>query len=312
MESKNSSFLLYHISIICTAFLFFILRAVVTENYRVLQTLWSLRVAAAILVVVVAVIYLLSRFFRKLGFKWGFQPVGPDKYKPIEVIPPVEVEELGKAVDLSGYMPPVMDQGRQGSCVGWATGYYLRSYLENSRNGITDAMKDRQFKFSPSFVFNHIKANDRCDGAFLPDAFQVLTNKGAATFRTFPYREETCCMIPGSLALREAKRFKIKRWGRVDFKDPDNLKRFLQGGIPIVLGIKAPISLKLLKKNRVYKTSLRTSGDGHALVCVGFDDNKQAFKVVNSWGKTWADRGFGWIDYRTLTALCDEAYVALC
>jgi hypothetical protein len=41
---------------------------------------------------------------------------------------PVYRDFLPQAVDLSKYMPPVGDQGNQGSCVGWATAYAARAY----------------------------------------------------------------------------------------------------------------------------------------------------------------------------------------
>ena len=41
---------------------------------------------------------------------------------------PVFRDFLPQAVDLSRYMPPVGDQGKQGSCVGWATAYAARAY----------------------------------------------------------------------------------------------------------------------------------------------------------------------------------------
>ena len=34
------------------------------------------------------------------------------------------------------------------------------------------------------------------------------------------------------------------------------------------------------------------------MLLVGYDDQKSAFKVMNSWGKEWGDNGFSWIDYK--------------
>ncbi len=43
------------------------------------------------------------------------------------------VAPLGSSADISGSMPPVGNQGIQNSCVGWAIGYYMKTYLQNGR-----------------------------------------------------------------------------------------------------------------------------------------------------------------------------------
>jgi len=33
---------------------------------------------------------------------------------------------------------------------------------------------------------------------------------------------------------------------------------------------------------------------GHAIVVVGYDDNRGAFKIINSWGTNWGNEGNGY------------------
>ena len=35
----------------------------------------------------------------------------------------------------------------------------------------------------------------------------------------------------------------------------------------------------------------------HVVMLIGWDDNKKAWLVKNSWGKDWGEDGFGWIAY---------------
>jgi hypothetical protein len=42
----------------------------------------------------------------------------------------------------------------------------------------------------------------------------------------------------------------------------------------------------------------KNTGDiGHALLLIGWDDDKGAWLVKNSWGEEWGEKGFGWIKY---------------
>jgi C1A family cysteine protease len=36
---------------------------------------------------------------------------------------------------------------------------------------------------------------------------------------------------------------------------------------------------------------------GHAVLCVGFDSNKKLFRIMNSWGNDWRDKGFFWMPF---------------
>jgi len=38
--------------------------------------------------------------------------------------------------------------------------------------------------------------------------------------------------------------------------------------------------------------------DGHALVAVGYDDQKEALLVRNSWGEAWGSKGYAWLPYK--------------
>ena len=56
----------------------------------------------------------------------------------------------------------------------------------------------------------------------------------------------------------------------------------------------------------IYRKFKEESG-GHAMLVVGYDDDMNAFKVVNSWGKEWGNDGFVWIDYKAFKEAGDAA-----
>ncbi len=63
----------------------------------------------------------------------------PDPIEKVEAVPLAEStmishRGLPSKVDLSKNMPPVLNQGRQNSCVAFSTGYYTKSYYEYLEN----------------------------------------------------------------------------------------------------------------------------------------------------------------------------------
>src|SRR5215212_2830280 len=61
-------------------------------------------------------------------------------------------------------------------------------------------------------------------------------------------------------------------------------------GIRVDEGIYKPVN------GRVPEPSGKPFG-GHAMVINGWDDDLGAFRIKNSWGYDWGDRGFAWLPY---------------
>jgi hypothetical protein len=101
--------------------------------------------------------------------------------------------------------------------------------------------------------------------------------------------------------------FKIFGWSRVDLL-PDEIKAQLAHDNPVIIGLHASKAFQKLRAGEVYRTPDEHLG-WHAVAIVGYDDTRQAFKLINSWGTGWADNGFGWIDYGLIATEASEAYV---
>jgi hypothetical protein len=82
---------------------------------------------------------------------------------------------------------------------------------------------------------------------------------------------------------------------------PDNFKGYLAQGRPVVFGAK--LGDRFIRWSNASPIGSDTYNDpgmehaNHAMVLVGYDDGKNAFRVRNSWGTNWGDNGSIWVDY---------------
>ncbi|NRB62807.1 MAG: hypothetical protein HRU40_07240, partial [Saprospiraceae bacterium] len=53
----------------------------------------------------------------------------------------------------------------------------------------------------------------------------------------------------------------------------------------------------------------KTPAGGHAMVVIGYDHRRGAFKLMNSWGTEWGQQGFIWIKYQVMAKFCKYAYI---
>ncbi|MBG6209250.1 hypothetical protein IWQ49_003921 [Labrenzia sp. EL_126] len=215
---------------------------------------------------------------------------------------------LPPSADLSRYFPEPGDQGKQGSCVGWAVGYAARAYYafqaENLPRNTPSSIP------SPAFIYNVIQTPDaECNGGSLfPDALNLL-KQGALSLKDYPYRRNTCS--PPSKSQREAAAdFRIKGWRAVDLKKIDQVKAELAKNHPVLVGLLLNKDFARLRGSDVWHAgSPEPDSGGHAVTLVGYDDTTQTFKLINSWGKKWGDGGFGRLSYETFKHRAVEGYV---
>ena len=239
---------------------------------------------------------------RPLGLGRGGGAPDAEAMEERAVPPPV--------VDLSadGAFPEPQNQGDSNTCVAWAVAYYLKTYQENLERSWGLELSSHQF--SPSFVYNLRPADDchRDEGMTIPDAMNIIAQKGAASLDLFPFLAGDHCTQPAADELQAAQAFKAHTYGSLFSEQGgaaiDPLKEVLRGRNPFVVAIP------------VYESFFRPSCDEplidvpaaeevyygiHAVLVVGYDDTIEGiggFKILNSYGPGWKCGGYAYLSYR--------------
>lgn len=229
-------------------------------------------------------------------------------YRSIPLAATPLMGELPAEYDLADRFPTPGNQGRQGSCVGWAVAYALKSYQEQNERQWGYA--SREHLFSPSYVYNQIRRSPDClGGTSFSDALNLLRREGVARMSDFDYRENDCFAVPSAIVRQNARNFAIADWRRVNVQDETEIKTQIAAGFPVLIGFMADQRFADLRAGQTYDAPGGRALGGHAIVVVGYSDARNAFKVINSWGQDWGDSGFGWMSYNAFRSVVREGYV---
>lgn len=210
---------------------------------------------------------------------------------------------LPKNIDLRPKMPPVYDQGEEGSCTGNSIAGGLH-YLWIKEGKPSDVPPSRQFIYYNERVAEGTIGDDA--GAQIRDGIQVVATLGVCLETTWPYEIYNFVQKTSDAAYAEALNHKLVSYRRVDPSNANHIKLALYMGYPVVFGFSVYESFET---EEVAKTGIVPMPDmdkeqllgGHAVLCVGYDDETQTFIVRNSWGPDWGDHGYFHIPYNYLT-----------
>lgn len=220
------------------------------------------------------------------------------------------------------YLPPVGNQGSQGSCTAWAVAYYFKTYQEAKEKHWDPA--DPAHQCSPAFMYNLINGG-KDGGSFISDAFKLLEDVGCGTLADMPYNAGNFSDWPSETAWENALPFRTLNTHFIATGTNtgiEQIKTALNNGHLLVIGITVyPNFDNISSFNNTYCVNdvYGAVRGGHAVTIIGYDDNKVtadgvgAFRMVNSWGSNWGDNGFWWMSYEAVKSslLCHgEAYYA--
>lgn len=194
------------------------------------------------------------------------------------------------------------NQGNQGSCASCATAM-AKSILDHIKNGTQ--YPNNKIIYSPSYLFHQVNLNpNNCSegGSYLASNFEILKAQGVCKLADMEYSETDCTTLPTDNQKILAASNKIDHYYRIDPINASTIKQFINVGIPVIVAFKVDnhFTDDYQDPNNVDKvwSSFGTySNTNHATLLYGWDDNKNAFKMLNQWGGQWGNNGSIWVDY---------------
>ncbi len=287
------------------------------------------------LLIIVAIVGVGAYFFLGKGCSSSSLPVdqisqlfstgnsfNKEAYESIEIYEPLADNinnPLPERVSLLKYAPKRLNQGRQGSCVAWASAYAARTILESQRTG----NDPNAVRFSPAFMYNQISIDkNTCQGSYIKLAMDNMMGVGAVPFNDFKYDDRSCTKMPTPQLKAKAQAYKIKGFQRLTEEDMRfaskemlAIKQNLAQGSPVIIGMM--VGGTFMSKMSGREVWIPTESDysqrgfgGHAMCIIGYDDYKEggAFQIMNSWGEDWGKDGIAWVRYTDFKHFNVESY----
>lgn len=225
--------------------------------------------------------------------KYGWKKDKPDSRdrmypKPRGLVKP-------KKVDLAPGCSPVEDQSDLGSCTANA-GVGLLEFLE-----IKDKIPFSDF--SRLYVYYNERVEDgdvnEDAGSELRTAAKVMAKYGACSEKSWPYDVNKFAVKPPATCYKEGMQHKITSYWKLNTLD--DILSCLADGYPVMFGFDV---YSCMESDAVAKTGMLPMPGkhdqllgGHAVVFVGYDMDKKLFKVRNSWGPNWGDKGYFYMPF---------------
>lgn len=198
---------------------------------------------------------------------------------------------------ISLIMPAVQNQGGEASCAAFAIAHAARSVDYFYKTNATSYSNAGNI-FSPEFVYNQTKAGDCGSGTGVTTALDFLKTNGVCTWQSMPYSSSNgCSLMPTSLQTSEAANYKIASYSKIITSDKTAMKSMIDNKKAVIITVAVDNSFTSALSGFIWKAYTGSPGFSHALVICGYDDSKNAYKVMNSWGTSWGDGGYSWIDY---------------
>jgi len=203
-----------------------------------------------------------------------------------------DILQIPSLIDYTSQMQSVRDQGQKGSCVAFALSA-IKEYEEKID------IKENLI-FSPDWIYLQ-RPDLGIDGMYPRDAMDFLVSNGDCLELSLPYSLSNASRITQEkikILKDEAYNYRISAYARIN--NVDELKQSIYEHGPAFIAVALYDSFFNTNSDGLVPlpdTSKEGCVGGHALTVVGYDDSKNLFKVKNSWGTSFGDKGYCYLSY---------------
>lgn len=234
-------------------------------------------------------------------FSYGYIP---DQRDARDFILKAAAPVAERTVMYEGEMLPIRDQGQEGTCVAHAAGA-VKEYYDSVQRGIKTS-------FSPRYLYYHCKQVDGIpneEGTYPRTAMQILQVYGIGLEKDWPYVANQK-MLPNDMKSVElhAQPQQIVSYARL-YSVSDMIASLILHG-PFLIGVEVTQGFYTDECVRTGIIDARYDKPlgGHALCVVGYDADKQMFRIRNSWGTGYGDHGHNWMTKDWMARHCIDAW----
>ncbi len=205
-------------------------------------------------------------------------------------------------VDLREFDVPIFDQRGEGSCTAQA-GAGAYSFLLKQRG--TTFNGSRNFLYYAERLIDGDIFKDA--GSSLHTCAKALIKYGICEERLWPYMKLDMFLEPTSTCWKSGFGHRIASYKVL--KTLDDMKICLQSGSPFIFGATIYESFESTNQSGLIAMPKPDEAilGGHALIILGYIEDKKVFIGRNSWGSGWGAGGYFYLPYEYLMSKdCSE------
>ena len=137
------------------------------------------------------------------------------------------------------------------------------------------------------------------------DGIKTIVKDGVCPETMWEYIERKFKQKPSDDCYKIALNNQVLEYLRISPHSLYEVKHCISEGYPISFGFTIYESFMSKEVARTGFAKMPVAGDkiigGHAVLAVGYDDNKEALIVRNSWGNNWGIGGYFYLPYGYVT-----------